>query len=205
MKLYILRHGRTPWNTEGRLQGRTDIALNEDGRRSALETGARLKEIPFAAAFSSPLLRAKETAELILQGRDIPLQVDDRLIELSYGQAEGACLAEYPQWDRMIQQLFAVPEQDYLAPEGGESYADLLVRCCDFVNHVLLPHEKEWEHVLLVSHGGTVRGLFTAMLGEAADGLFQKHPPKNCAVNIVDCTAGVFSVDVFCDEYCERL
>lgn len=205
MKVYILRHGRTDWNAAGRLQGRSDIELNEEGRASARETGEKLKEIPFSAAFSSPLLRARETAELILQGRNLPLQSDARLTELSYGRAEGAYLAQDTRWNDMVQRLFSVPERDYIAPEEGESYADLLVRCRDFINGVLLPHEKEWEHVLLVSHGGTVRGLFSSMLGEASDGLFQKHPPKNCAVNIVDCTDGKFSVDVFCDEYCERL
>lgn len=205
MKLYIMRHGRTDWNEEGRLQGHSDIELNEEGRRSARETGVKLKDVPFSAAFSSPLLRARETAELILQGREIPLQVDARLNELSYGRAEGAYLSEHPRWNEMVHKLFSVPEQDYIAPEEGESYAELLMRCRDFVQTVLLPHEKEWEHVLLVSHGGTVRGLFTAMLGAQSDALFQKHPPKNCAVNIVDCTGGKFSVDVFCDEYCEGL
>ena len=59
MKLYMLRHGRTLWNEAGKLQGRTDIPLSEEGRQSALETGKELANIPFSAAFSSPLMRAK--------------------------------------------------------------------------------------------------------------------------------------------------
>ena len=132
MKLYILRHGRTCWNEEGKLQGRTDIELNEDGRQSARETGELLKEIPFSAAFSSPLVRAKETAELILQGRNIPVQTEQRLIEMCFGEAEGAYMAENPCWKAMVQELFDSPERDYVAPEGGESYASIVERCRDF-------------------------------------------------------------------------
>ena len=94
MKLYMLRHGRTLWNEAGKLQGRTDIALSEEGRRSALETGEELADVSFSAAFSSPLARARETAELILRGRDVPVQTDERLVELSFGSAEGMYLSD---------------------------------------------------------------------------------------------------------------
>lgn len=67
MKLYIIRHGQTEWNKSGRLQGQTDIALNENGRELAVKVGAALKDIPFAKVFSSPLARSKETAELVLK------------------------------------------------------------------------------------------------------------------------------------------
>ena len=74
MKLYLLRHGRTLWNEEGRLQGRTDVPLSDEGRCSALAAGAALESVPFDAAFSSPLQRARETAELILRGKNIAVQ-----------------------------------------------------------------------------------------------------------------------------------
>ena len=205
MKLYILRHGRTHWNEAGKLQGRTDIELNEEGRQSARQTGEQLKEIPFSAAFCSPLSRAKETAQLILQGKDTTLVADERLIELSFGEAEGACMAENPRWQTMVRKLFAAPDEDYDAPKGGEEYAALVARCRAFLEQTIIPKEKEWEHVLIVAHGGTLRGLFSAMLGKESDGLFQKHPPKNCAVNIVSCENGAFSVERLCDEYCEKL
>ena len=68
MKLYIIRHGQTDWNRARRLQGRTDIPLNEWGRRVAELTREGLKDVTFDVAFTSPLIRAKETAELILRG-----------------------------------------------------------------------------------------------------------------------------------------
>lgn len=204
MKLYMLRHGRTLWNEAGKLQGRTDIPLSEEGRQSALETGKELANIPFSAAFSSPLMRAKETAELILQGRDIPVQTDERLIELSFGSAEGMFLSELTVEKRPTFRLFSAPE-DYIPPEGGESYASLEKRCRSFLDEIIVPNEKQWEHVLLVAHGGVVRGLFSAMFGQASNEIYGGHVQKNCAVNIIDCTAGVFSVDVFAGEYCEKL
>ena len=60
MKLYLLRHGRTRWNEEGKLQGRTDVPLNEEGRAGALRAREELRHVPFSAVFSSPLSRARE-------------------------------------------------------------------------------------------------------------------------------------------------
>lgn len=202
MKLYMLRHGRTSWNALGRLQGRSDIPLSEDGRLSARETGGLLADIPFSAAFSSPLMRAKETAELILEGRGIPVQTDERLIEISFGVLEGVCLSELTKEERPTVSIFAAPE-DYIPPEGGETYASLEYRCRKFLDKVILPNEKNWAHVLIVAHGGTVRGLFSAMFGKTSNEIYGSHVQKNCAVNIIDCTDGVFSVDVFAKAYCE--
>lgn len=70
MRLYIIRHGETQWNVEGRLQGQTDTELNENGIRLAKITAEGMKEIPFDLGISSPLTRAKKTAEIVLEGRN---------------------------------------------------------------------------------------------------------------------------------------
>lgn len=204
MKLYLLRHGRTAWNAAGKLQGRTDIPLNEEGRRAARETGEMLAAVPFAAAFSSPLRRAVETAELILRGRDLPVRTDARLIELSFGSAEGKRLADLNLPEDPIRVLFSAPER-YVPPEGGERYDRLLARCRSFLEEELLPHEKEWEHVLLVAHGGVVRGMFSAMFGRDAGRLYGGRVQKNCAVNVIGCTGGTFSLEKGAGAYCDGL
>ena len=89
MKLYILRHGQTPWNTKKRMQGQTDILLNEEGIRLAEETGRGMKDIDIDLVISSPLLRARQTAELVMAGRSIPLITDRRIMEMSFGDWEG--------------------------------------------------------------------------------------------------------------------
>ena len=75
--LYVLRHGKTDWNEKHKLQGRTDIPLNEEGRRMARAAGLEYQDVHFDVCYASPLLRAKETAELLLEGRNIPYLEDD--------------------------------------------------------------------------------------------------------------------------------
>ena len=89
MELYIVRHGKTMWNEQGRLQGHVDIPLNEEGREAAIRLQSRLSDICFDAIYSSPLKRAHETAELICGSRKIPIITDDRLLEISFGDMEG--------------------------------------------------------------------------------------------------------------------
>ena len=80
MKIYFIRHGETDWNTEIKLQGRTDISLNENGRKVAKWTRDAMRDIMFDVAFTSPLKRARETAEIILEGKDIPILDEERII-----------------------------------------------------------------------------------------------------------------------------
>ena len=91
MKIYLIRHGETSWNTLGRLQGRTDIELNENGIRLAKITGEKLKDVHFDLAIASPLKRAYETAGLVLGDRNIPILTDERIEEISFGEWEGLC------------------------------------------------------------------------------------------------------------------
>ena len=78
--LYIMRHGRTDWNDRNKLQGQTDIPLNESGRRMAEEAAAKYADIPLDICFCSPLIRARETAEILLNGRNVPIRTDERLL-----------------------------------------------------------------------------------------------------------------------------
>ena len=94
MELYIVRHGETLWNREKRLQGREDIELSEKGREVARLTGEALMNTRIDKIFSSPLKRAYETACLIRNGRDIEIETDDRLRELSFGHFEGQNFSE---------------------------------------------------------------------------------------------------------------
>lgn len=126
MKMYIIRHGQTPWNARKCLQGRSDVDLNENGIYLAELTGKALRDVTFDMAFTSPLIRAKHTAQCILAGREVPIIEDERLIEISFGIYEGCCYAEEnrqvpQQW---IENFFHAP-QDYVAAPGGESLDDV--------------------------------------------------------------------------------
>ena len=91
MELYLIRHGETDYNKERKIQGSCDIPLNEYGRELARETAEGLKDIPFDVIFTSPLCRARETAEWIARGRQIPVYEDKRLQEICFGEYEGLC------------------------------------------------------------------------------------------------------------------
>ena len=84
MKLYLIRHGETDWNKERKLQGKSDIELNTFGRTLARKTAKHLRDLSFDLAITSPLKRAKETAEILLEGREIPLLEDERLAEMGF-------------------------------------------------------------------------------------------------------------------------
>ena len=89
MMLYIVRHGETDWNRMKKVQGHTDIPLNDYGRHLAEETAEGMKEIRLDLGFTSPLKRARETAEIILAGRNIPLIDEERIKEIGFGRYEG--------------------------------------------------------------------------------------------------------------------
>ena len=100
MVIYLVRHGETHWNHLGKIQGQSDISLNEAGIRMAQAAAERLKDVSFDRVFSSPLLRARQTAEILADGRGVAVETDERLKEMSFGCEEGAavdCICENPQ------------------------------------------------------------------------------------------------------------
>ena len=110
---YIIRHGKTEWNAIYRLQGKSDIPLNEEGRKMAREEKAQCDKIHFDVCYCSPLVRAYETAQILLEGTDTPIIRDDRLEELGFGACEGKIkTSENPQ--SSVYNLFHSPE-NYVA------------------------------------------------------------------------------------------
>ena len=155
--LYIMRHGKTDWNVSHKLQGRTDIELNDEGRKMAEEAADLYKNIHFDICYCSPLKRAKETAEIFLDGRDIPIICDDRLKEMSFGKYEGTEsnfleANKYKASDNQVNILFDSPEK-YIAPDDGETFSDLYKRTGEFLKEIIEPQLKEGKDILIVGHG----------------------------------------------------
>jgi probable phosphoglycerate mutase len=164
--IYYIRHGETEWNALGRLQGARDIPLNPLGRVQAVQAGNILAQLvrqngqdvaqlPFVA---SPLGRARATMELVRETLNLPpdrYAIDPRLREIGYGKWEGSTLSEMQAADPVF---FAkrLTEKWTLAPEGGETYAEVEIRV------------REWYASLAgdtvaVAHGGTARALMVAL------------------------------------------
>lgn len=89
MNIYLIRHGQTKWNTLGKIQGREDIPLSEEGESQARSAAEILKGLKVTAILSSPLMRAKTTAGIFAEYIDAGVTVDDRLIERDFGSASG--------------------------------------------------------------------------------------------------------------------
>ena len=150
--LYIIRHGITDWNVLHKLQGRTDIPLNSEGRRMAEEAAREYRDTSFDICFCSPLIRARETAEILLKGREIPIVIDDRLAEMSFGIYEGLENSfQIP--DCPVNVLFRDPAGYTSPPGGAESMDSLFERTGSFLREKVYPLLDQGKDVLIVGHG----------------------------------------------------
>lgn len=162
MLVYMIRHGQTDWNAEGRLQGQKDIPLNATGRQQASGNGLALKRIlgETAAHFdyvASPLGRTRETMELVraAMGLDpLAYRTDERLVEVSFGDWEGFTISELKETVRDKVKARARSKWDFIPPgENAESYEILSWRVGSWFNNIERP-------TVCVSHGGVFRALF---------------------------------------------
>lgn len=145
MKIILTRHGQTDWNVLGKVQGITDIELNETGIKQAEETGNKLLNYNIDYIITSPLKRAKKTAEIIAKDRNIPILVDEGLKERAYGEIEGKTLKEFD-----INEVWNYkPNKQF---KDMESVGQLFNRVNGFLNN--LKQNYSDKTVLLVTHGG---------------------------------------------------
>ncbi len=175
--LYVIRHGRTDWNVLYKLQGQIDIPLNDEGRQMARDAAREYADINFDICFCSPLVRAKETAEILLEGRNVPIFFDERLKEMSFGNYEGSQRV-YEQPDHPIRPLFMEPE-NYKAPETAESLEHLMARTGEFLEEKAYPLVKEGKDVLIVGHGAMNSSIICQFYKRSLKD-FWKEDIKNC-------------------------
>lgn len=168
--LYIIRHGLTDWNKRKKLQGRTDIPLNEEGRAMAENAASRYADIHFDICFCSPLKRARETAEIILGGRDVPIIEDERLCEMSFGIYEGT--ENYREPGSPVSMLFEKP-QCYTASGGAESIEELFARTGSFIKEVIEPALRQDKDILTVGHGAMNSALICQLEHIPVEGLWR--------------------------------
>lgn len=171
MKLYVTRHGETAWNKENKVCGRTELSLNETGRQQAQETAQKLAGVHFDRVVCSPMVRARQTAELICQGRDVPIERHRALIEQSYGECEGA--------DRFDEGFLSHKRNFADGYPGGESHMVLAQRVYRFLEE--LASRCPDETVLVVCHGGVCRVIESYFHPMSNDAFF-KFAMHNCEV-----------------------
>lgn len=175
--LYIIRHGRTDWNNRKKLQGQTDIPLNEEGRAMAAEAAKQYKDIHFDECYCSPLVRAKETAEILLEGREVPVIFDDRLKEMNFGIYEGI-EKSFSIPDCPVNVLFQKPEV-YEGVEGGESLDAVFERTGELLDEVILPKVHAGKDILIVGHGAMNSTIICRLRSNDRSRLWEE-PIDNC-------------------------
>jgi len=160
--LFLVRHGRTGWNKEQIFRGHKDVPLDEVGREEALLVGERLKEEGIKGVYSSPLSRAKETAEAIARIHNAEVQVVEGLIDLHFGEWEGRSLEEVKKrYPDLYEQWQEAPHQ-VIFP-GGEGLAAVNSRAMRAIEDIIQRHPQ--EAVALVSHRVVLKVLICALLG----------------------------------------
>jgi len=152
MVLALIRHGQTDWNLAARMQGRTDIPLNDTGRAQARAAASAFAAEPWHAVVSSPLGRARETAAILAEHLDVPLGAAyDELIEQEFGEAEGAFVADLDtRW----------PDRDFAGKEPDHEVGERGVRGLERV-----ARDHDGKRVLVVAHGTLIRHTLAAITG----------------------------------------
>ena len=190
MRLYLLRHGETDWNKARKIQGCTDIPLNDYGRELARKTGDGMKDIPIDLVITSPLIRAKETALLVMAGRDVQIVEEIQVQEMNFGEYEGRPSDEEP--TASILRAFFKNPGAYPPPETGESIPQLLQRTGKFLKELFERPELQDKNILISTHGAAMTGLVNNIKGQLeVEDFWKMGVPPNCAVTIVSVRDGI--------------
>lgn len=147
MKLYVVRHGQTEWNLENKVQGTADIELTELGRNEAYKLQDLVKEIEVDIVISSPLSRAKETAEILID-KKLPVFIDERLTERDWCDNEGKSIDDVDRWN-----CWDVTQN--IDDNNIEKIQDFMKRVSEFIEEIKIVYSK--KKVLVVAHSAVVR------------------------------------------------
>jgi probable phosphoglycerate mutase len=164
MRILLARHGETKWNAEGRYQGQVDVPLSEVGEAQARKLGDRLRDVQIDRAVSSPLLRAKRTAELALgPSREAMLRLDSGLAEIAHGTWEGLLAAEIGAMDGERLRAWREAPETVQMPQG-ESLQQVLDRAWTALQRATVDLGAD-ETLLVLAHDAVNRVLLCRILG----------------------------------------
>ena len=179
--LYIIRHGQTAKNKQKVLQGRSDLPLNEEGRQQSLDAGKALTErgVTAVRVYSSPLIRAVETAQLACGTDDVV--TDERLIEMDYGPYEGMDLTSpAPEVMAFFMDFAGTP-----APEGMEQLSSVVERTGGFADEIL--EEAKKGDVVISTHAIAMKGILEYLTPDSGGSYWSKYV-GNCEIYAVPVT-----------------
>lgn len=189
--IVLVRHGQTEWNRVERFRGRVDIALNSNGLTQARQTAARIhKAWTPEGIFSSPLIRALQTANAIADITHNQVEPLADLIDIDYGEWHGLTPEEArSRWPDQIEAWYRCPEQ-VLIP-GGESLLAVQTRAMSAVKSVITKYPQ--AATVMVSHTVVNRLILLGILGLGLEHFWQLRQ-EPCAINVIEATSEGFSL-----------
>jgi len=162
MRLILVRHGETSWNKENRVLGHTEIELNEKGRKQAERLALTLRDETVAAIYSSPLRRARETADRIAQFHGLPVVTEDALKEVDAGELDGLTYQEMMErYGDFLKEW--IKDDPSLKMPGGESMDELQKRTWPVVEGIVSGHPD--GVIILVSHSFAILTIICKAIG----------------------------------------
>lgn len=177
-ELLIVRHGETTWNAELRFQGHADQPLNETGRAQARALADELSDVRADAIYSSDLVRARETAEILSRRLGLPVTVLHELREIDVGDWEGLTREEI---EARFPEAYLAWRSGKTGWSGGESYDELTARVVPALERIALAHPN--GRVVVVGHGGTIRAVRARISGvSVAEHRLARPAIANCDV-----------------------
>ena len=184
-RLILVRHAEPTDDARGRCYGRLDVGLSATGREHASRLPAAVAHLEVDAVYTSPRVRARETAEPLATARGLPAETDDDLRELDFGELEGRRYEEIEASDPELFRAWMETPTRVRFP-GGESYADLRLRALRALDRIRSLHDS----ALVVTHGGIVRAALAEWLGMPDEAIFRLDQ-SYCGMTIVDWLDGV--------------
>jgi alpha-ribazole phosphatase len=184
-RLILVRHTEPQEDARGRCYGSLDIGLSALGREHARELAARLARLDYEAVYTSPRLRARETAQPVAAARSAELLTDDRLRELDFGTLEGRTYDEIAESEPELYRAWMETPTQVRFP-GGESFGDLKARAIVALDGIRAAHEA----AVVVTHGGVLRAGVAAWLSMPDEAIFRLDQ-RYGGVTIVDWVDGV--------------
>ena len=194
-RLLLVRHGETDWNRQTRFQGRIDVPLNDNGRQQSQKTAELLKDVSLDFAVSSPMLRPKETAQIILKYHPaVTLELQDGLREISHGLWEGKLEAEIEQVSPGELHRWRTVPAEVQMPEG-ENLQQVWERSVAAWHSILASVENQSKTGLVVAHDATNKALLCHILGLDPEH-FWNFRQGNGAVSVIDYPQGLTGLPV---------
>ncbi len=200
LRIYFVRHGETEWNTLKVFQGSSDSPLTQLGIEQAKKLGNSLENTEFLKVYSSPQGRALKTAGYIFENKNMDIIKIEEFKEISMGSVEGIKKEEFEKnYPEEYHSFWNEPENYNPSKYGGESYDEIFKRVRNGLDKILNENNGVNGNILVVSHGVTLKALFSIINNKGIEEFKNQGVPSNTSVTIIGYSDDNFVIEKFSD------